>query len=170
MASIKELRFKHYFRVFDGKIIFEDKGMLDLIKSKLEGKRAYMIIDQDKDKVSSNQYAFYFAGIIRKECMNSNVFKGLSEWEIHKILFSELRSYTASYAKADGTAMHKSITDNFEKYTISDMAEYLEELIAYLATEYGIYVKSKEQYSDTNKYIGNTKVYKAIKQNGNNWK
>ena len=71
---MRELAYKHYFTVVGNKFLWEDQEMFRLKKKMLNGKKGYAIIEEEVDKASSNQLAYYFGGIIRKECMNSNTF------------------------------------------------------------------------------------------------
>lgn len=170
MAGIKELKFRHYFTVINGERHYNDEGMLKLILSKLEGKKAYETFHEEKEPISNDLYAFYFGGIIRHECMASNVFASLTEREIHNVLFSEIRSHTVTIRLPDGSATHKSVSDDFHKYTKKDMLSYIEELIPHLQLEYGIHVKEKEKYDDLNKYTSEPTVYKNLKnKHGSYW-
>jgi hypothetical protein len=125
----------------------------------LEGKRFYMILEEAEDDISPNQYAYYFGGIIRRECMNSNVFAGFSDKELHQILFAELRSKTQGVHRTDGTVQLVTVTDDFSAYKKPDMTRYIEELIPHLAMEYGINVKPASHYK-YNKFFLDTKIVK----------
>lgn len=156
---MKEPQYKHFFKVVNGKFVWEEKDMLDYKRKALEGKRSYAIIEEQQDKISTNQYAYYFGGIIRRECMTSNTFHGLSDKEIHQILFSELRSTMKGILLLDGTTRLVQVSEDFSSYGKKAMSKYIEELISYLNTEYEIYPKPAEHYKENRFYL-NTKVYK----------
>ena len=146
----KELEYKHWFYCINGKLYWERPDFLRAKIHMLDGKKGYAIITYAEDPITPNQYAFYYGGIIRGECMHSNCFQNVGEKEIHDILFGELRSYTKEViiTKKDGTIEHKmaKFTEDFGNYGKKKMSEYLEELIPYLQDEYGIIVKDPKEY------------------------
>ena len=154
---MKTPKYKHYFTVIDGKFIFEEKDMLEYKRKALEGVRGYAIIEEEGDNVTPNQYAYYFGGIIRKECMESDVFKGFSEMQIHNILFAELRSSVKGLEMPDGTTKTFNLIEDFSSYKKNDMTKYIEEVIALLQTEYNIHPKPASHYK-YNRFYMNPKV------------
>ena len=150
MKGTKELEYKHWFVCQDGKIYWDRPDFLRAKLHMLERRRGYAIITLAEEPVTPNQYAFYFGGIIRGECMHSNCFQNISEREIHDILFKELCSYTKEVIiqKKDGSIDHRmeKFTEDFHHYGKRKMAEYLEKLIPYLEQEYGIIVKDPKDY------------------------
>jgi hypothetical protein len=162
---MKPLAYKHYFNVVDGKYVWENLDMFNLIKRTLEGKRGYAIIEEETESVSSNQLAFYFGGIIRQECMNSNCFAGLSEKEIHNYLLIELRGTMRTIRRPAGGTSIAEMPGDFDDIMRSKkkMAGYLEDVIAHLQLEFDIYVKPSEHYK-ANGYIVKTKHYGIAKE------
>lgn len=156
---MKEPKFKHFFSVKGGKFIFEEKDMLEYKRLLLEGKRGYAIIEEEDDRISPNQYAYYFGGIIRKECMNSHVFSGLTDKEIHQVLFHDLRSTTRGILMPNGTTRLITVTDDFASYGKKDMSKYIEELLPWLVSEYNIFPKPASHYS-YNKFYFDPKIIK----------
>ena len=156
---MKFLEYKHFFICKNGVFIFEDPEMLKYKKLNLEGKRGYSIIQEDIPGPSTNQYAYYFGGIIRNECLSSNIFAGWTEYEVHEVLFAELRSHTRVVEMPDGKTIVKTVTDDFSTYDKDDMRLYIEELIPYLLNNYGIVVKPSDYYK-YNKYRINPKTLK----------
>jgi hypothetical protein len=156
---MKEPKYKHYFSIKDGKFIFEEKDMLQYKRLLLEGKRGYAIIEEEEEDITSNQYAYYFGGIIRKECMSSNTFSGLSDKEVHQVLFNDLRSTTKGILMPNGTTRLLTITDDFTSYRKKEMTKYIEELIPWLAMEYNIHVKPASHYA-YNRFYFNPKILK----------
>jgi hypothetical protein len=152
---MRELAYKHYFTVVGNKFLWEDQEMFRLKKKMLNGKRGYAIIEEEVDKASSNQLAYYFGGIIRKECMNSNVFAGMKEMEIHNHLLFEVRGSTRNISMPDGKTKIMELIPDFNeiKDNKKEMTKYLEEVIAKLQTEYNIYPKPAEHYKYNKFYI-----------------
>lgn len=168
-AKSNDIAFKHFFTPINGKIYWENEEMLNYALYNGNGKRQYAVIYEWQEEISSDYYSFYFGGIIRGECMNSNCFASLTHNEIHEILFSELRSYTVAYKKPDGTAYTKIIKEDFSKYKKKDMQLYVEELIPHLKDEYNIHVKEREKYHGTNKFVHETKIVKHDEKKGFEW-
>lgn len=152
----KELEYKHYFVCENGKLYWEKPDLLRAKINMLEKKRGYAIITYTREPITPNQYAFYFGGIIRGECMHSNCFQNMTEKEIHTVLFRELRTYTKEIMiiKKDGTIDQKfeSFQEDFDSYGKDKMKEYIEDVIPYLANEHGIYVKDRNEYK-YNQYL-----------------
>ena len=156
---MKELDFKHYFRLVNGKFIWKDKQMFEFIKRSLEGKEGFAIIKEIEHDVTPNQYAYYFGGIIRKECMVSETFGGCKEGEIHNYLLKEIEGTVKQVKMKDGSVRHIEIVPDFSLFGKRKMAEYIEKVIALLQTEYGIYPKPAEHYKYNRFYI-KPKVFK----------
>ena len=150
---MKAPKYKHYFTVQNGKFVWEEKDMLEYKRRDLEGKRGYAIIEKAETDITPNQYAYYFGGIIRKECMVSDIFQGFSEMQIHQILFSELRSSVKGVKMPDGRTRLHTVTEDFSAYNKDDMMKYIEELIPYLQTEYNIHPKPASHYKYNKFYI-----------------
>lgn len=131
--------------------------MLEYKRNTLEGQRSYALIEEVEDDITPNQYAYYFGGIIRKECMKSNIFQGLSDKQIHQVLFMELRSTQKGIKNLDGTTRLVTVTDDFGAYKKPDMVIYIEEVIAHLQVEYNIHPKPASHYK-YNKFYFNEKT------------
>jgi hypothetical protein len=150
---VKDPKYKHYFTVVNGKFIWEENDMLEYKRQNLEGKRGYAIIEGEGNKITPNQYAYYFGGIIRKECMASDTFWGLTDKQIHQILFEELRSTTKGIKLPDGTLRLVTVSEDFSSYNKEKMRLYIEELIPHLQLNYNIHPKPAEQYKYNKFYI-----------------
>lgn len=157
---MQEPKYKHFFTVINGKFIFQQKDMFEYKRKSLEGMKGYAIIEPVEDDVTPNQYAYYFGGIIRKECMKSDIFQGLSEMEVHQVLFFDLRSSVKGIKQLDRTTRLITVTEDFNKYSKKSMSKYIEELIPHLQTEYNIHPKPASHYK-YNKFYMNDKTFKA---------
>lgn len=155
---MKDPKYKHFFEVRNRKFIWDEKDMFEFKRMNLEGKRGYAIIELVTGDITPNQYAYYFGGIIRKECMNSETFQAFSEMQIHQILFAELRSSTKGIKLPDGTTKLIVVSEDFSSYRKEDMRKYIEELIPYLNEEYRIYPKPAKQYKYNKFYIKERKM------------
>jgi hypothetical protein len=158
---MRDLAYKHFFTVIEERFVWDDPLMFEFKKRQLEGKRGYAIIEEEKDKASPNQLAYYFGGIIRKECMRSNVFASLSEKEIHNHLLFETRGSVRNIPYPNGTTKVMECIPDFDEIARdkSNMAKYIEEVIAKLQSEYDIHPKPASHYK-YNKFYIETKHYK----------
>lgn len=163
---MKELDFKHYFRVINGRFIFKDQEMFNYIKRIFEGKEGFAIIKDIKHDVTPNQYAYYFGGIIRKECMVSETFGGLKEAQIHDILLREVSGTVKAIKNKAGEVKMVETVPDFSSFSKKEMSEYIEKVIALLQTEYGIYPKPAEHYK-YNKFYIKPKVFRNEDLEGN---
>lgn len=157
MTGRKSPSYKHFFKIVDGKYIWDEPDMFEYKRKALEGKRGYAIIEETDEEISPNQYAYYFGGIIRKECMVSETFQGLTEKQVHQVLFSELRSTTKGILMPDGSTKTVMVSEDFDRYKKKDMILYLEELIPHLNTEYNIWPKPASHYK-YNRFYFNQKT------------
>lgn len=162
---MKPVPYKHYFTINNGKYVWENQQMFDLIKKTLEGKRGYAVIEEELVSSSSNQLAYYFGGIIRQECMNSNCFAGLSEKDIHLYLLMEIRGNMRTVYMPNGISKLLEMPGDFESIMSSkkQMSKYIEEVIAHLQLEFDIYVKPSEHYK-TNKFRIKVKHYENAEE------
>jgi hypothetical protein len=154
-----ELKYKHFFKVENGKFIFEDKEMLDFVRKNLEGKRGYALIEEVKKDVSNDQYAYYFGGIIRKECMVSETFAGMKETEVHGVLMMEtgfMQTVTFDHP-VKGRVIYQ-IPEDIKKWSMKKMAGYIQQVIALLNTEYHIYPKPASHYKYNRFYMDPKKI------------
>lgn len=158
---MKPLPYKHFFTVQNGKFVWEEPQMFKAKKLLLEGKRGYAVIEEISENASSNQLAYYFGGIIRQECMNSEAFAGLSEREIHNYLLTEVAGSMRQIHRPDGSVSLIEMPGDFDsiKDNKKKMSEYLQKVIALLNTEWEIFPKSAENYK-TNQFLMKKKHYK----------
>jgi len=154
-----ELKYKHFFEVKDGKFIFEDKEMLDFIRRSFEGKKGYAIIEEVKKDISTDQYAYYFGGIIRRECMVSEAFGGMKESEVHNVLMMESgHSQTVTFAHPKKGRVVYEVPEDIKKWSMRKMVHYIEQVIALLNTEYEIYPKPSSHYKYNKYYMDQKKI------------
>lgn len=156
---MKALEYKHYFKVIGGKFVWENPDVFQFVKQSLEGKRGFAIIKEIEEDISPNQFAYYFGGIIRRECMNSEVFSGMKEHEIHSFLLKTLRGTIQSIMLDNGKIHLIERIPDFANFGKKEMARYIEETIAYLQVEFDIHPKPAEHYK-YNKYYIKPKVFK----------
>jgi len=157
---MSQVKYKHFFVVKNGQFVFENKEMLNAVKQMLEGKRGFAIIEEEIKGPTIDQYAYYFGGIIRKECMNSEAFAGLSEKEVHSALMYEVgATITVSYLHPRKGRIIKEEPEDIKRWSVKRMIDHIDKVIAHLNIEYRIYPKPPEHYKD-NKYYMDPKTIK----------
>lgn len=148
----KDLQYSHYATVIDETFYFEKPEIWAFNRKQINNKRVRITVEEVSENITTNQFAFYFGGIIRSECMNSECFKGCTENEISDCLFEDIRSYTKTVIDSKGNTRIFHAIDKIVNYTKEDMRKFIEELIPHLAITYNIHVKDPEYYK-LNKYI-----------------
>ena len=133
-----ELEFKHHFRVDSDKFVWENPEMFEYYKRKFKGRRGYAVFFETVDDPTPNQYAYYFGGIIRKECMQSDMFAGWTEKEIHNFLFKEVMGILKQVKFKHGPVRTITVSPGFDAIGKKGMIEYLSMIIPYLQTEFDI--------------------------------
>lgn len=149
----KTLEFKHHFGVVSGKFVWTDPQMFEYYRRKFEGRRGYAVIFETKEDPTPNQYAYYFAGIIRRECMQSEAFAGWTEREIHKFLLKEVMGVIRQVKFRNGQVKNISVAPDFDSFGKAGMIEYISKLIPWLQTEMDIHPKPSEYYKYNKFYI-----------------
>ena len=143
--------YKHKAKVVNGKLRFRHHDLFVKNLSGLEGKIIEVTITEYNEKMTNSQRGYYFGGIIRSECLNSNCFSGWTESEIHQYLLESITSYTKTIIDKNGVEKMINCVDEFRDYNTKEMSEYTEKIRIFLLTEHGIDTKDPEDYK-LNKY------------------
>jgi hypothetical protein len=147
------VRYQHKFKVKNGKIIFDNTKMMELQKQQFEGKEGYVTFHEVYEDPTQKQYAFYFFGIIQKECIeSSNEFAGWEKDEVHNYFMKRL--WTEKFNVKGHTIVWQL---DFKDFNKERMKQHISKVIDLLATEHNIRVKTKEEY--------NIKGYRYEKRN-----
>jgi hypothetical protein len=154
---MKKLEYKHYFKVINGNPVYEDMDMYRLVMRNLEGKRGFSIIKDIEEDTSPNQFGYYFGGIIRQECMNSECFVGWTEKQIHEYFLKEIEGEMKMITMGGKTRIAE-VCPSFP-FGKKKMAEYITKVIAKLQTEFDIHPRPAEHYK-YNKYHIDPQIFK----------
>lgn len=149
---IRNVEFKHYFRVIDGLFYWKDKDAFRAEKTKYEGKNGYVIFFNQEAKATNDQYAFYFGFVIGRACAESNIFSGYNKHEIHMVLMKDLRSEDIVIPDKRGTKHVKTIVEDYHSWNKKKWASFIEEVVPHLQIEYGIDVEGYDNNKDYNYY------------------
>lgn len=123
------MELKHFYTVKNGKPVYEDEKLYNIVMRQNEGKRCYNVIRPVTKEISPGTYNYYF-GYIIAECKNIFIFAGWSYSDIHNHLWKELRpglSFASAKAK--------------------DLLGYIEELIPYLFEKYKLVIQPDTKFS-----------------------
>ena len=142
----------HRGYILDGHIYYDRPEMYVKELQGLEGFRFQMTIEKEHESISKNQRGYYFGGIIRAELMNSNIFSGFTEKEIHQMLLEQLRSYNKTIINKDKTETSCEFVEDFASYGKEEMTKYIDDVINYVTVEFNIPIKSSDEYK-LNQYV-----------------
>jgi hypothetical protein len=142
---------KHIGIVRNGQITFYNPDLRINVLAELEGKEVEEIIKEKPKKSSTDQYGYYFGGVIG-ECKKVEKFGGWEEKEIDEFFCDKFLSYPKMIKVSDTS--YKEVIRTQSKATLSkkELAEFIDKVISWCATE-GIYIRTPEEY-----YLGKYKT------------
>lgn len=132
-------------KIIKGEKYYFNERLAKLQYEKLEGKEFEEILQEKREHISSDQYAYYFGGIIAGTCMKATIFEGWTKEEIDQYFCNELLSL--SKVRMVGGKV-KQITTVRQKSELSmkEFAEFVDNVINLLAMEHQIAVLPPEDY------------------------
>jgi hypothetical protein len=98
----------------------------------LEGKRFEETLEAEHEKVTNDQWAYLYGGIIRGTCMKSDIFSKWTFEEIKENLVKHLRTGIKIVIK-DGKSYPEKYEDDLKQYSIQEMSIYIEDVLNFLA-------------------------------------
>jgi len=151
---MKNPQYIHHGIVRNNELIHDRPEMWKQQLHSLEGHRIEQTIEKENESVTISQRGYYFGGIIRTACMNTNKFAGWLESEIHQFFLQTLRSYSKTIVDKITDGLEKETTyhiiEDFSSYSRSEMKGYIEDVLNWLALE-EIFPEPPENYK-LNKY------------------
>jgi len=154
-----QVKYKHFFTIKNGKFVWDSEEMLNVIRIQYEGKRGYATFEEVNNGPSLDQYGYYFHGIIRMECMNSEAFGGMNEKEVHYALIMQIDPQTITFHHPEKGRVIYHYPPDIKKWSVKKMAQYIEKVIALLNVEYHIYPKPSTHFKGNNYYM-DKKIFK----------
>ena len=92
----------------------------------MKTREAYALFEEVKEDISADQYGYYFAGIIRAECMVSECFGGMKESEVHNVLMMETgHSHTVTFRHPRRGRVVYEVPEDIKKWSMRKMASYI---------------------------------------------
>lgn len=146
-------------QVYHTGIVRNGKPYFDLFKLynaellQLEGKRFQMTIQKEHVPKTQAQRGYYFGGIIRKSCMSTESFGGWEFDEIDNYLRRSVRTRKKVVVNKEGEERTVDFVDaDIEHYTKDEMAQYINDVLDYLALYHEIHPLEASKYK-YGKYI-----------------
>ena len=124
---------------------------------KLDGKIIYITIQEQHPDKTLDQLGFYFGGIIRATCMETELFQGWLEKEIDSFFQSTFLS-RITYKEINGVLVEFPVIDRISSLSKKRLSEYIESVIQWLAGR-DIYVLDPQEY-----LVGKYKTVKDAKE------
>lgn len=148
---------KHPAKVVNGKIIYYNNELYRSNLYQLEGKQVDVIIKVRHKKPSTDQFGYYFGGIL-KACHESEYFKHFDKSEDIDLYFEEkFRSYTKMVVLPNERYLVKKHR-GLSEMSMAEVSEFMERVLAH-CSELDIHVLTPEEYHITH--------YSTIKRNNN---
>lgn len=135
-----EPRVKFFGRVKGGALHFYKPAMFQEFVSHLENKEFEVTLQERFYETTHDQHGYYRAGIIKHTCMQTEIFGGWLESEIHGFFTGLFLSYTKMMAGKEVKFIESTGTLGKKK-----MTEYIEKVINWLS-QHEIYVLTPEEY------------------------
>jgi hypothetical protein len=129
----------------DGKLLFDNIEMWRRERLLLVDKRFELRLKEEENKKSEEQLGFLFKGIIRGECLHSEIFAGWTEKEILAHFENELSVYLKAIKNLDGTEIKKEYILTVKSMGKRQCARFIERVIIYCA-QLGIVIKDNKCY------------------------
>lgn len=131
---MSDVKLKHRFVIKHGGRYYLQPMKLHQRLMELEGKSGYDIIEEDFDPTTKDQFAYYYGGIIKAVCMQTEMFAGNEETEID----DHFRDLFLTYRKMISiNGKHREVVkqDHLSSLGKKKMAEYITKVIAWLGNE-----------------------------------
>lgn len=136
---------KHRWVIKNGVRHYMKPVLLQQRLLQLEGKSGYDVIEEAFDPNTRDQYGYYFGGIIRATCMQTEQFSAMEEDEIDAFFRDKFLTYQKAVTfKGQPVIVTRRI--DIKELGKRKMAEYITKVIAYLATEENIIVPEPSDF------------------------
>lgn len=151
-----DVQIKHKGTIINGKKVYDFPKVHQARLDSLEGKRFEETLEAEHEKVTKYQWGYYFGGIIKGTCMNSEIFNGWTFNEIKKGLLTSLRTTDKVVIFPNGNEKIMKYTDDLKQYSKSEMVKYIDDVLNFLAEleihplppdyyKYGVNMQIKKQ-------------------------
>jgi len=138
---------KHPAKVVNGKILYYNNELYQSQLYQLEGKQVDVIIKLRQRKASTDQFGYYFGGIL-KACHESEYFSHFDKSDDIDVYFEDkFRSYRKTVVLPNEryeVKKHRGLSE----MSMSEVSEFMERVLAH-CEELGIHVLTPEEYHIT---------------------
>ncbi len=139
-----EVQIIHKGTITNGKRIYDYPKVHQSQMNALEGKRFEEILEPEHEKVTKDQWAYLYGGIIRGTCMKSEVFSKWTFEEIKESFVKHLRTGIKIVIK-NGKPFPEKYEDDLKQYSKQQMSIYIEDVLNFLG-ELEIYPLPSDYY------------------------
>ena len=126
-----EVQIIHKGTIQNGKKIYDFPNVYQAKLDQLEGKRFEETLELEHEKVTKDQWAYLYGGIIRGTCMKSEMFSKWTFDEIRESLVEHLRTGIKIVIK-DGKSFPEKYEDDLKQYSVQEMSSYIEDVLNFL--------------------------------------
>lgn len=146
---MSEPTIRFYGTVVNGKRTYFRPQLHQKALEKLEGKQFEEVIKQRFEDESPNQHAYYRGGIIKATCMETELFGGWSEVDIHdyfaKKFLTNIRPKVLKFPDGTETTIEVAHTESTGDLGKKRMSEFIDRVLIDLA-ENNIFPLTPEDY------------------------
>lgn len=130
--------------VKNGRRIYNKPELLQRVLNDLDGRDFEEYITERPEGKTPSQRAYYFGGIIKKTCMESEPFRGWSFDEIDHFFRQKFISYKTTKS-IEGIEITFNVVDDISSLSKKKMSEFIDRVIQFL-DEHEIKVLSPGEY------------------------
>jgi len=141
---MSDIAIKNFGKIIGGKIHFFKPHLYQTIIDKYEGKDIVVIVQERFEDTTTDQHGYYRAGIIRATCMETELFGGWTESDIHDFFAERFLSYTKQ-KELGGKAVNVLKTESTADIGKKKMRKFIDDVLNFLA-EHDIFPLSPENY------------------------
>lgn len=133
----------------DRKVTLDNPSKMEAVLDNIGiGERVGIVVSKADGKININQFRFFF-GVIIPAMIETNEFGGWLKREVEQYLLFKLRSSKKSVIDKEGNERVVSFHEKIEDYNRSRMAEFINDVLNYLATEHDIHFEDPANYIES---------------------
>lgn len=140
---------KHFGRVMNGRKVYHNKALYYQQMALLEGKEFEEVIKERKKKVTNDQYAYYFGGVLN-ECFNTEIFSAFNKAaDVHEYFEYKFLSYNVMIEVGD-VKKEKTKYWSLSELGKKEMSNFIEKVIYHCKEDLKIKILTPEEYYTEN--------------------
>jgi len=140
---------KHFGRIMNGRKVYHNKALYYQQMALLEGKEFEEVIKEKKRKVTNDQYAYYYGGVLN-ECFNTEFFSAFNKAaDIHAYFEYQFLAYPVMLEVGNQKremTKYWSLSELGKK----EMSEFIERVLHHCREDLKIKILTPEEYYTEN--------------------